>query len=62
MKAYPLQYPADIPCGLVPSTCTGCTKLWWISPPPTEPGHCMCCTGKLRFLIASVTPTVNEQA
>ncbi len=52
MKSYPLEYPTDIPSGLVPSKCTGCKRLWWITPPPDDPGRCMCCKGKLRFLVA----------
>lgn len=54
MKPYPLEYPKDIPFGLVPSTCGGCGRLWWIEPPPAEVGHCMCCKAKLRFLLGAV--------
>lgn len=57
MKPYPIAYPDNIPSGLVPSKCTGCGKLWWIEPPPVDVGHCMCCKGKLRFLIAEVRST-----
>lgn len=56
MKPYPLKYPTNIPVGLVPSKCTGCQRLWWVEPPPTDVGHCMCCGGKLHFLIAAVSP------
>jgi hypothetical protein len=41
--------------GLTPARCTGCGKRWWIEPPPVAPGHCMCCQGALRFLVASVS-------
>jgi hypothetical protein len=53
-KSYPLEYPPDIPAGLVPSTCTGCGRRWWIEPPPTPAGHCMCCKAKLKYLVAEV--------
>jgi hypothetical protein len=53
--SYPIAYPDNIPSGLVPSKCGGCRRLWWVEPPPAAAGHCMCCKGKLRFLIAEVT-------
>lgn len=63
MSAYPLDYPADIPSGLVPSICIGCRTRWWISPPPSDPGHCMCCKGALKFLIAAAPqPTEDAKA